>query len=127
MQTNVQRMINMVMPVSTHRWVAVPVLVLVVLKMYLVMSLAISLAAAVVVAVNAHNAVLAAAPSYAPGDMNCDGEVDFGDINPFVQALSDPAGYDAAYPDCDIMNADINDDGEVDFGDINPFVALLTG
>jgi probable HAF family extracellular repeat protein len=61
-----------------------------------------------------------------PGDLNCDGAVDFGDINPFVLALSNPAGYQAAYPDCDILNADCNGDGVVDFGDITPFVALLS-
>ncbi len=62
-----------------------------------------------------------------PGDLNCDGTADFGDINPFVLALSDPAGYVAMFPFCSIMNGDINGDGIVDFGDINPFVALLTG
>ena len=62
-----------------------------------------------------------------PGDVNCDGAVDFGDINPFVLALTDPSQYQPAYPDCSFMNADINEDGSVDFGDINPFVALLTG
>jgi len=63
---------------------------------------------------------------YAIGDLNCDGDVNFGDINPFVLALSDPGGYGSTYPDCDRMLADINEDGKVDFGDINPFVALLT-
>ncbi len=61
-----------------------------------------------------------------PGDMNCDGHVDFGDINPFVLAITDPEGYQAAYPNCDIMHADINMDSSVDFGDINPFVAILS-
>jgi hypothetical protein len=65
-------------------------------------------------------------PGNLPGDMNCDGSVDFGDINPFVMTLTDPDGYVTQYPDCDILNADINGDGLVDFGDINPFVALLT-
>ncbi len=60
------------------------------------------------------------------GDLNCDGNVDFGDINPFVLALTNPAGYAAQYPNCDRLNADINGDGVVDFGDINPFVRLLT-
>ncbi|MEW6250819.1 MAG: hypothetical protein AB1716_09235, partial [Planctomycetota bacterium] len=32
------------------------------------------------------------------GDLNCDGAVNFDDINPFVLALSDPAGYAVAYP-----------------------------
>ncbi len=61
------------------------------------------------------------------GDLNCDGTVDFGDINPFVLRLGDPAAYQAAYPDCPAANGDINGDGSVDFGDINPFIALLTG
>jgi hypothetical protein len=61
------------------------------------------------------------------GDLNCDGSVDFADINPFVLALANPGGYKAQYPDCDILNADINGDSQVDFADINPFVGLLTG
>ncbi len=61
------------------------------------------------------------------GDLNCDGVVNFDDINPFVLALSNPAGYQAAYPDCDILNGDCNGDGVVTFDDINPFVALLAG
>jgi hypothetical protein len=62
-----------------------------------------------------------------PGDLNCDGSVDFGDINPFVLALSDPAVWQASYADCNIMNGDVNENGTVGFDDINPFVALLTG
>jgi hypothetical protein len=61
------------------------------------------------------------------GDMNCDGAIDFGDINPFVLALSDPAGYAQQYPNCDINNGDINGSGGVGLDDINPFVALLSG
>jgi glucose/arabinose dehydrogenase/plastocyanin len=60
------------------------------------------------------------------GDLNCDGVIDFNDINPFVLALSDPVGYAAAYPDCDVMNGDCNHDTIVDFDDINSFVALLS-
>jgi hypothetical protein len=66
-------------------------------------------------------------PGPKPGDLNCDGQVTFGDINPFVMALADPAGYARTYPDCIIYNGDVNLDGHVDFADINPFVALLTG
>jgi YVTN family beta-propeller protein len=62
-----------------------------------------------------------------PGDLNCDGSVGFGDINPFVQILSDFAGWQAAHPGCPWQNGDINADGSVSFADINPFVALLTG
>ena len=58
--------------------------------------------------------------------MNCDGVVDFGDINPFVLLLSNPAAWQAAYPGCPAANGDIDGDGVVGFGDINPFVALLT-
>jgi hypothetical protein len=61
------------------------------------------------------------------GDLNCDGVVNFDDINPFVLALSDPAGYAAAYPDCRLLNGDCDGDGDVDFDDINGFVALLSG
>jgi hypothetical protein len=65
--------------------------------------------------------------SFVYGDLNCDGSVNFGDINPYVLALTDPAAYGTTFPACDVLNADINGDGAVDFGDINPFVALLTG
>jgi len=61
------------------------------------------------------------------GDLNCDSLVDFGDINPFVLALSNPAQYKITYPGCFIENGDINMDGATDFGDINPFVAILSG
>ncbi len=64
------------------------------------------------------------------GDMNCDGTVDFADINPFVLYLSDSVAWRAAYPDCPLTNGDINGDGtygQWSLGDINPFVALLTG
>jgi hypothetical protein len=61
------------------------------------------------------------------GDLNCDATVDFGDINPFVLALSNLAAWQATYPECPVLNGDINGDTQVDFGDINPFVALLSG
>jgi probable HAF family extracellular repeat protein len=61
------------------------------------------------------------------GDLNCDGVLNNFDITPFVQALTDPAGYAAAHPDCNIMLADINGDGFVNNFDITPFVHLLTG
>jgi hypothetical protein len=59
------------------------------------------------------------------GDLNCDGLVNFDDINAFVLALSDPAAYAAAFPSCDRLKADCNGDGLVNFDDIDPFVALL--
>jgi hypothetical protein len=63
------------------------------------------------------------------GDLNCDGSVDFGDINPFVLYLSSNALWQTTYPTCSVLNGDINGDGtygQASFGDINPFVALLT-
>jgi hypothetical protein len=59
------------------------------------------------------------------GDLNCDGQVSFKDINPFVLAISKPDLYAATYPGCPFENRDINGDGVLNFGDINPFVALL--
>ncbi len=59
------------------------------------------------------------------GDLNCDGQVNLADINPFVLALTNPSGYQVAFPDCNILNADINGDGLVNLADINPFVRLL--
>ncbi len=59
------------------------------------------------------------------GDMDCDGDVDFFDIDPFVAALSGEAAYLGSFPSCFWLNADANGDGEVDFFDIDPFVALI--
>jgi hypothetical protein len=73
------------------------------------------------------DAALATLTSSLAGDLNCDGVVNFGDINPFVLRLSNPGAYAATYPFCPDANGDINGDGSVNFGDINPFVALLSG
>jgi hypothetical protein len=62
-----------------------------------------------------------------PGDLNCDGAIDAFDIEPFILALLDPIGYQAAWPNCNIDNADINGDGVLDAFDIEPFVTLLVG
>jgi len=61
------------------------------------------------------------------GDTNCDGVVNFDDIDPFVVALSGQPGYEAEYPGCRWLNADCDLDGDVDFDDIDVFVALLGG
>lgn len=65
---------------------------------------------------------LAVMPPILRGDVDCDGGVGFGDINPFVLLLSDPELWQQTYPECPIRNGDINADGVVDFADINPFV-----
>jgi probable HAF family extracellular repeat protein len=61
------------------------------------------------------------------GDLNCDGVVNNFDIDPFVLALSDPSGYAAAFPSCDVNLADMNGDGVVNNFDIDPFVACISG
>lgn len=65
-------------------------------------------------------------PPLCAGDMNCDGVVDFDDIDPFVAALGcaggDPNCWD---PDCPWMNADCSGDEVVTFDDIDPFVARI--
>ena len=60
------------------------------------------------------------------GDMNCDGTVNLGDINPFVLAISNPSAWQITFAGCSILNGDINHDGVFGFGDINPFVTLLS-
>jgi hypothetical protein len=42
-------------------------------------------------------------------------------------ALTDPPGWQVAYPGCPPANGDANGDGSVDFRDINPFILLLAG
>jgi hypothetical protein len=60
-----------------------------------------------------------------PGDLNCDGAINGFDIDPFVLALTDPAAYALAHPDCDYTLADMNGDGVVNGYDIDPFVEVL--
>jgi hypothetical protein len=76
--------------------------------------------------VQCDQAILWHLPMEMAGDLNCDGVVDFGDINPFVLVLADPAAWQAMYPDCPMLNGDVNGDEVVGFGDINPFVGLLS-
>jgi hypothetical protein len=68
----------------------------------------------------------AAAPTIKTGDVNCDGEVNIHDINPFALLLANPAAWQTAFPGCPMLNGDINGDGEVNIHDINPFVVLLS-
>ncbi len=68
-----------------------------------------------------------------PGDANCDGAINFNDINYFVAALAggEPGwtayytGENGAAPPCTYANCDANQDTVVSFDDINPFVDLL--
>ncbi len=54
------------------------------------------------------------------GDANCDGVIDFDDINYFVAALSGGTPCCFTHVDCDR-------NGVIDFDDINAFVALISG
>lgn len=62
-----------------------------------------------------------------PGDFNGSGGVDTEDINPFILALTNPAGYATAYPDVNLAAVDPNGDDAINTEDINPFIAILTG
>ncbi len=64
-------------------------------------------------------------PVLCQGDMDCDGDIDFDDIAPFVFAIGNQSGWEAIYPDCPWLNGDTDEDGDVDFDDIAPFVALI--
>ncbi len=68
-----------------------------------------------------------AVPTQIRGDMNCDGVVNFNDIDGFVVALVGEAAYEAAYPNCAHIQADTSQDMSVDFGDIDSFIAALIG
>jgi murein tripeptide amidase MpaA len=59
------------------------------------------------------------------GDLNCDGDVDFDDIDWFVVALVSESDYHELLPNCDPSLADANEDGRIDFLDIDAFVNLL--
>jgi hypothetical protein len=62
------------------------------------------------------------------GDLNCDGVIDFGDINAFVLYLSNYDVWWNTFLDCDPLSGDINSDGtygQNSFTDINPFVELM--
>jgi hypothetical protein len=70
--------------------------------------------------------------SQARGDLNCDGVLNLDDVPHFVQALIDPAGYEAdhdgsPYAACERVRADMNDDTSEDGLDIPAFVDALLG
>ena len=58
-----------------------------------------------------------------PGDTNCDGVVEFEDIERFVHALL----TQTASSSCSLDNADVNQDGVADGNDIAPFFELIIG
>jgi hypothetical protein len=62
-------------------------------------------------------------PTLCPGDMNCDGEITFADIDWFVEALAGPESW--THDPCPWLNADTNGDSDVTFADIDGFVAAI--
>jgi hypothetical protein len=62
------------------------------------------------------------------GDLNGDGAINFGDLTPFVKALTDPDGYATMFPGLDrVARCDTSGDGACNFADLTPFVELLSG
>jgi hypothetical protein len=59
------------------------------------------------------------------GDMNCDGNVDQQDVNPFVLAVIDPLAYAVDFPNCDADRANVNGDTAIDGLDVATFVTCL--
>ena len=65
-------------------------------------------------------------PGQCAGDLNCDGVVDYDDIDPFVAALSCVGGDAGCWdPACPWLNGDCNGDGDVTYGDIDAFVGRI--
>ncbi|MCK4342645.1 MAG: hypothetical protein KAY37_13085 [Phycisphaerae bacterium] len=65
-----------------------------------------------------------------PGDSNCDGVINWRDIDYFVAAMNDNVTawqnmFLPGYPTCPFSNNDVNDDGTVSWRDIDPFVTLM--
>ena len=59
--------------------------------------------------------------------MDWDGDTDFDDIDDFVGALNDPAGYNSTYWHPASEHGDTDGDGDLDFDDITGFVDILSG
>lgn len=72
-------------------------------------------------------AQLTTAATFLPSDFNGDGLINTEDINPFILALTDPAGYAATFPLVDLLQVDPNGDGLINTEDINYFIFHLTG
>jgi hypothetical protein len=69
------------------------------------------------------------APPICLGDANCDGAVNWRDIDFFVAAQGDnvaawEALFDGPAP-CDFANNDVNEDGQVNWRDIDPLVGVM--
>ncbi len=58
---------------------------------------------------------------------DCDGDVDFDDIEGLVLGLTDPAAYELLHDIPASIKGDLDSDGDLDFDDIPPFVEILIG
>ena len=65
--------------------------------------------------------------SFLSGDMDCDGDIDFDDIDRFVLGMTDPSGYLEEYAVPPTLKGDVDADGDLDFDDITGFVVILSG
>lgn len=82
---------------------------------------------------NLDRIALTPGPQVKPGDCNCDGVVDYFDIEYFLESLGDDeqawrGKYIAQYgtePPCSFNNCDADQNGTVDYFDINVFLSLL--
>jgi hypothetical protein len=59
------------------------------------------------------------------GDMDCDSDIDFDDIEHFTQALLDPAGYVNTFGVPPELKGDADTDGDFDFDDTDDFIQIL--
>ncbi len=59
------------------------------------------------------------------GDLDCDGDVDFDDIDPFVLGLQAPDQYESTFGLPPSVKGDTDGDGDLDFDDIDGFVDIL--
>ncbi|MCK4340152.1 MAG: hypothetical protein KAY37_00325 [Phycisphaerae bacterium] len=67
---------------------------------------------------------------YCLGDSNCDGRIDWRDIDFFVAGMNNNVtGWQNMFlplaPTCPYANNDVNQDGNTNWRDIDPFVALM--
>ncbi len=69
------------------------------------------------------------APAVCRGDCNCDGQINWRDIDYFVAAMSGEAAWHDMFlpgiPTCSYSNNDVNEDGIVNWRDIDPFLAVM--
>ncbi len=63
--------------------------------------------------------------AFGRADANCDGVVNFFDIDPFLLALFQPAEYASIFCGGSICTVDVDGSGLVNFFDIDPFVECL--